>query len=305
MNSMSSARYWTVAAAAGACLLAVPATASADPLPAECTQPDPVGPVTCTYTSGTSALVLPVGVSSIQIAAIGGRGGNDSRVTGYVVTGGQGAVATATVPVSARTLYAVVGGNGSDTDGGNRVGVGGANGGGNGGAPSQPNYVGSGGGGASDVRTDPLDLASRLVVAGAGGGATFFHTGGAAGASGTGAGYSGGAGTDTTAGAGGGSDSSSGLPGSFGVGGTGGADRYSSGGGGGGGWFGGGGGGGGGAGVSFGGGGGGSSLAPNGGTVALTTAPPSITITYQPPSTPPPTACTGSVCLPTGTFGSS
>lgn len=182
MNGMSSARYWAVAAAVGACLLAVPGTASADPLPADCKQPDNAGPVTCTYTAGSTTLVLPTGVSSVQITAIGGRGGNVLFTSSETITiGGRSAVVTATVPVTERTLTAVVGENGGDTGfPGNRdgVGVGGANGGGNSGPPlGFAVDVGGGGGGASDVRSNPTDLTSRLLVAGGGGGASALTEG--------------------------------------------------------------------------------------------------------------------------------
>ncbi|WP_230591957.1 glycine-rich protein [Rhodococcoides fascians] len=318
---MSSARVWAVATVASACLLANPVVAAADPLPAGCTQPDAAGPVTCVYTSGTNELLLPEGVTSVTVTAIGGRGGNftypnNDKVSG---AGGRGAEVTGTVavPSGTRTLYATVGGNGTSTVRGDDPtgGAGGANGGGTGGTPSAAGgEPGAGGGGASDIRTAPGDLESRLVVAAGGGGGSYGWTGGDAGAPGRFHLREGGspaqAGTGTAGGAGGSTipDGWSGSDGSLGVGGAGGP-RTSvpnsftslSGGGGGAGLYGGGGG------SNIGSGAGGSSLTPAGTALSLSDAAPSVTITYQPLTvTPPqPPTCSGSACLPTGMFGSS
>src|SRR5438067_7137889 len=98
-------------------------------------------------TAGEHALVLPGYVTSVTITAAGGRGGITDD--GY---GGPGAQVTATVPVApGSTLYAVVGGDGTDARQGDSSG--GFNGGGNGGFAPQAWHVGAGGGGASDVRT--------------------------------------------------------------------------------------------------------------------------------------------------------
>lgn len=286
----------------------VPATATAAPLPAGCALATTNGPVTCTYTTaGTHTLTLPQGVTSVQVTAIGGRGGTFSA-PGNARPGGRGAVVTgvAAVPAQSRTLYAVVGGNGANTEPSpeRAGGTGGANGGGDGGTPNSPSSrvaPGAGGGGASDLRTSIADVHSRVVIAAGGGGAYINQQGGDAGAS---AGTSGGqAGTADAGGAGGtdGRDRASGADGSVGVGGAGAPSPSApppisistGGGGGGGGLYGGGGG------SAFGGGGGGSPKVPNGGTTALTTDPPSITITYQPTTSTPP-ICAGTICLPLG-----
>jgi hypothetical protein len=273
--------------------------------------------VTCLYTSGTNELLLPEGVTSVTVTAVGGRGGDYTG--GETIKGGRGAEVTGTVaiPSETRTLYAVVGGNGADrmSESDRTGGAGGANGGGDGGTPGYEGDVlpGAGGGGASDVRTVSGELESRLVVAAGGGGSIYFQEGkgGDAGAPGEGSFNRrvAQAGTSTEGGGGGIFSPESELSGSDGVLGVGGAGGPVEsiptigfgGGGGGGGLYGGGGG------STFGSGAGGSSLAPAGTTLALSDAAPSVTITYQPPTvTPPqPPVCTGSACLPTGLFGSS
>lgn len=326
MTALSSARVWAAAAAAaaaavGASLLAVPGAASADPLPAGCTQADTTGPVTCVYTSGSNELFLPEGVSSVTVTVVGGRGADFTYADGGVFfqrAGGRAAEVTGTVavPSGTRSLFAVVGGNGGSTVSGpgQAGGAGGANGGGTGGTPTD-NYweyssPGAGGGGASDIRTAAGDLATRLVVAAGGGGAAIYAPGGNAGAPGqTPDDFQvAQAGTGTAGGRGGsrfdGGPAWSGADGVLGAGGAGGpvqtapANANGGGGGGGGGLYGGGGG------ASAGSGAGGSSLAPAGTTLALSDAAPSVTITYQPPTVTPP-VCTGSACLPAGLFGSS
>lgn len=256
--------------------------------------------VTRTYTSTGSeqTFTVPDGITSITVVAVGAAGGDGDGI------GGRGAVVTANLAVTPNsTLYVNVGGNGA-----------GAGAGYNGGGFSR---YGSGGGGASDVRTvsaaNPNSLQSRLLVAAGGGGAgegadcssgdgggsggDAGSAGGAGGAcpDGTPGGTGGGAGTQTQGGVGG---SPNGQAGSLGQGGSGGAypfgdTHYSNGGGGGGGLYGGGGGG-----TNNddsdnypsgrGGGGGGSSLVPDGGSVTLDdTRTPQITITYTAPNTPP------------------
>jgi len=214
MTGMPSARAWAVAAVASACLLTHPGVAAADPLPAGCTQTDAAGPVTCVYTSGTNELLLPEGVTSVTVTAIGGRGGNLTRGNSGADSGagGRGAEVTGTVavPSGTRTLYAVVGGNGTSTEYGTDPtgGAGGANGGGAGGTGGSRGFVepGAGGGGASDLRTVADDLGARLVVAAGGGGGIAATQGGDAGAPGRyllDGGTAAQAGSDTAGGAGG------------------------------------------------------------------------------------------------------
>jgi uncharacterized repeat protein (TIGR01451 family) len=150
-----------VAAATGA--------APASALPGGCAQAFTT--VTCTYTSGTNAFTVPKGVASVHVVAIGGTGGaglGDSNGTSSGGAGGSGARVEGDLAVSSGSaLYAVVGSNGLDAFGG-ISGGGGANGGANGNTCS---FAGAGGGGgASDVRTSPSDLSTRVIVAGGGGG---------------------------------------------------------------------------------------------------------------------------------------
>lgn len=270
------------------------AAPAASALPPDCSESGTT--VSCSYAyqapGSEQTFAVPAGVSTVQVDATGAPGG-----------GGLGASVSAPVTATpGSTLFVEVGG------------VLGWNGGGS-----------PGGGGASDVRTvtcgadcsNSASLASRLVVAGGGGGAGTPNglggPGGAAGSGGTagqsvvvsGAGQPGAPGSSSAGGAGGAGGSIfsgshlditqavlgvSGSPGALGVGGGGGISFVSFGGGGGGGYYGGGGGGGG-AGVDVfgtgwliaggGGGGGGSSYAP-GGTIAVSsTRVPSVTISYQ------------------------
>jgi hypothetical protein len=270
----------------------------------DCSQAGRTVTCTFTYTGSQQTLVVPAGVGSVQIAAVGAPGGGSA--------GGLGGTASATVPVTpGETLYVDVGGAATGLSGG-------FNGGGDAGSGASNGGAG-GGGGASDVRSTAGSLASRLVVAAGGGGSGAvgqgggsLGQGGAADADGTdghdaaGGNHGGGrglAGTTTGGGNGGafgtgGTDSgTSGMNGTPGVGGAGGggAGANAIGGGGGAGYYGGGGGGGGGA-TSVdqgggGGGGGGSSFAPNGttGLAPSTSTPPSVTITYTLPDTTAPT----------------
>jgi hypothetical protein len=241
------------------------------------------GTLSCSYASTGSedSFTVPAGVTQVSIVAVGGAGDN----LGWAYVPAAQVSGALTVSPEA-VLYVEVGGDGAS---------GGFNGGGAGGSGSCCN--GSTGGGASDVRTvssaDSGSLASRLLVAGGGGGAG--GAGGGPGASpGAAAGqaqggapiYGGGAGGSGAGGAGGaaGFGGGNGQDGVLGTGGAGG-NGASGGGGGGGGYYGGGGGGAsGGAQVACGlcgaGGGGGSDLVPAGGTAGLSTNAPSVTITW-------------------------
>jgi hypothetical protein len=133
-------------------------TAPAAALPPGCSQSGQT--VTCTYTSGSNPFVVPAGVSSIHVVAVGGAGGKSAGCTllgGCTddAAGGLGAIVAGQLPVTGgSTVYAVVGADGAPT------GSVGASGGFNG-----------TGGGASDVRTSQNDPSTRLLVAGGGGGA--------------------------------------------------------------------------------------------------------------------------------------
>lgn len=128
------------------------------------------GMTTYVYTGTEQIYRVPAGTTAVTITAAGAVGGADWR---NAKPGGGRAVVTATVPVPVGTtlLYVVVGGPGSTPVSDQS----GAPGGFNGGGASVMSWGGSGGG-ASDVRTQPLSVAltdtdSRLVVAGGGGGA--------------------------------------------------------------------------------------------------------------------------------------
>jgi hypothetical protein len=155
------------------------------------------GTVTCTYTSGSNPVKVPGGVSTIHVVAVGGAGCCGSG-------GGHGARVEGDLAVEPKTkLYAVVGGNATGIEPG-------SNGGGQAGLteacvrnPTPPGCLpaGGAGGGASDLRTSPNDLSSRVLVAAGGGGVggtgiqtsdfRFVAPGGAGGAGGGGNGANG------------------------------------------------------------------------------------------------------------------
>lgn len=250
---MTILRHRAIAAAA-VIAATLPAVAGADDAGAETTS--------FSFTGSEQAFTVPAGVSTVHVAAVGGRGnaGTDGS------DGGHRGTATGDLAVTpGETLYVLVGGAGAP---GNTLiglpGAGGFNGGARG-ANAGGGSFGGGGGGATDIRTisssQPGSLGSRLIVAAGGGGGPAGSTGLPGG---TGGGLSGVDGSYTPAcdpsvldGAGkggtqvgGGTAAGSGTqPGALGVGGRGGG---AGGGGGGGGYYGGGGG------FTCGGGGGGS-----------------------------------------------
>jgi len=275
--------------------------------------------VTFTSTGSEQTFVVPAGVTSLHVVAIGAPGG----IGGGGSAGGKGARVETDIAVTpGQTLYIEVGGAGGAGASG---GAGGFNGGGGGGSPN-----GGGGGGASDVRMvscatscvtggSTTSLNSRLVVAAGGGGSGAGADGGAGGAAGQAgnngfgvySGAGGAAGTLTAGGPGGGGGGSGTNPGGgggLGAGGAGGNGGNNGGGGGGAGCYGGGGGGGGGT-DGGGGGGGGSSCVYLNGTpqaVAFTldsTGIPLVTLSYTPPTptpTPTPTPAPAGPQLPPG-----
>jgi hypothetical protein len=124
-----------------------------------------------TYTGKQQEFVVPTGVTSVHVEAVGAQGGPAAGEQGGA--GGRGAVVSGAVNVKPGTLYVDVGGPGKQE-------AGGFNGGANGGNAFEG--IGGGGGGASDVRTvsgtGEASLKSRLLVAagGGGGGGTDFVT---------------------------------------------------------------------------------------------------------------------------------
>lgn len=190
--------------------------------------------------------VVPEGVTSIGVVAVGGRGGDGGPY--FVAHGGQGgfgARVRAQLEVTpGQVLYIRVGGNGvSAVVGSNAAAPGGFNGGGSGGSNGGAGVNGGagsgGGGGATDIRLCPGShvgacpggvpntLASRILVAGGGGGAGGATCcgapqpdggdGGSAGAIASGEGEPGSDGANAAAGGGGGGGTSD-APGAPGVG---------------------------------------------------------------------------------------
>ncbi|MBT0565645.1 glycine-rich protein [Williamsia sp. CHRR-6] len=160
----------TIVMAAAATFLATP-TASAAPLPRNCTQALFQKSIRCVYTfTGTpQRFVVPAGLRSLLVTAVGAGG---ARPPGAKVEPTRANLISAYIPARAgQTLWVFVGGAGQP----GRPGRGGYNGG----ATGYP----SGGGGSSDVRTNPVDprstasLATRLIVA-AGAGGTAITRGG-------------------------------------------------------------------------------------------------------------------------------
>jgi hypothetical protein len=281
-------------AAAVAAALAPAGVALAEP---SCTTA--AGTTTCVFPSigAEQTFVVPDRVTSVHVVAHGAAGA--TSVFGRA-GGGRGAVVSGDLAVTGGDVFYVEVGGGATV--GSRCYPGQPCDGGFNGGGSSTSIFGTGGGGASDVRTmtrtDPGTLASRLLVAAGGGGGgddlgrcpggaggDAGAPGGNGGSCGLGGGTGGGPGTASAGGAGG---APRGAAGGLGAGGS--ADT---GGGGGGGLYGGGGGGsngaagGGGGFAGGGGGGGGSNLVPAGGTAAVTDAAPSVTLSYSSDTTLP------------------
>src|SRR5712671_2788747 len=111
-------------------------------------------PVTVAFhpTGSEQAFLVPGGVRTVHVVAVGAHGG-----LGYAgvmgTSGGLGALVSGDVPVAPGTsLFVEVGGNGTDGTAGSHA-TGGFNGGGTGGYGGS--YSGGAGGGASDVRIAP------------------------------------------------------------------------------------------------------------------------------------------------------
>lgn len=260
-------------------VMPAPAAMAADPV----TQ-------TFSFTGAEQTFLVPVGVNTVHVVLIGGRGGS----FGGTASGGMGARVEGDMAVTPSTqVFIQVGGNGPN---GSELQVpGGFNGGGAGGGSGSLGYA-AGGGGASDIRTVSRtvsgSLESRLIIAAGGGGAAASTAGSAPGGdAGQPAGGAGGgsAGSASAGGSGGvvlGSSASAGLDGGLGTGGDG-ANDFLPGGGGGGGRYGGGGGGAGDASGSFstgGGGGGGSSYTGSATSASVSVDPtgtPLVIISYE------------------------
>jgi hypothetical protein len=166
------------------------AAASSGSLPAGCAAVDTTtARCTYTYTGAEQSFVVPTGVTSVDVRAVGARGGAGPNDDGTI---NQAAEATGTLSVTpGNTLVLAVGGRGGDSTRATapaQVVPGGAPGW-NGGAwggdavyTSDPHDSGAGGGGASDVRTVSRDAAgtleSRVLVAAGSGGGAYIREGG-------------------------------------------------------------------------------------------------------------------------------
>lgn len=214
--ALLSPRAPAVVAVAAVAAVALTASLAVRLAPAQAA--DPVT-TTFNYTGAAQQFVVPTGVSTIHVVAIGGKG-----ATSTTNPSGKGGRAEADVSVTAgQTLTVMVGGNGGYHPSGPFAGA--FNGGGGGQI---------GGGGASDIRTVAGDLLTRLVTAGGGGGSG-TTPGGQAGADGDGqaSDCAGKGATTTSPGAGGGDPGAPAVPGSLGQGGGDQGQSYGAGGGGG------------------------------------------------------------------------
>lgn len=97
---------------------------------------------------------MPASVTTITVTLYGGSGGGADNKQG------RGGMISSVIPVTPGEVLMVMVGSAGD---GAR---GGFNGGGNGGYSGE----GAGGGGATDIRRSPYTLASRILIAGGGGG---------------------------------------------------------------------------------------------------------------------------------------
>lgn len=145
------------------------------------------GSVSFSYTGADQTWTVPTGVYRITVDIKGASGGNASTATG-----GAGASITTTIPVvPGDTLRLVVGAKGGDGVNNGVTNITCPYGGGGYGGRSGTGgvYSGAAGGGYSGIfQLNTISVANALVVAGAGGGATYWQTvttnGGAAGTSG-------------------------------------------------------------------------------------------------------------------------
>ena len=146
----------------GAGVVTAPAANAA---PAGCTIIDGLTTGTFDYVGAQQDWVVPPDVTKATFTVVGAAGGNAGGRPG-----GRGGALTATIDVTPGTAYKLfVGGKGGNDTDPVKPGFGGWNGGAHGAGVFNPN--GGGGGGASDIRTTPYTIDSRVLVAGGGGGA--------------------------------------------------------------------------------------------------------------------------------------
>lgn len=122
------------------------------------------------YTGSSQSYEVLAGVNSLTITAAGAEGGKTVEGTSIRnISPGKGGLITSTVSVSpGAIIYVVVGGQGGQGSGVYSHAIGGFNGGGA--ASEIGGKLGGAGGGASDVRLGSINIESRIVVAGGGGG---------------------------------------------------------------------------------------------------------------------------------------
>jgi hypothetical protein len=130
--------------------------------------------VTFGVTGAEQMFVVPPGVTTVNVRAVGAHGGRGSQESPGML-GGAGAIATADLAVKpGQVLFIEVGGRGADGNEGFASTLGGFNGGGDGARAAAMGGSAGGGGGATDVRTLSRSikgsLDSRVIVAGGGGG---------------------------------------------------------------------------------------------------------------------------------------
>ena len=167
---------------------------------------------TFNYTGEPQTWKRPVNVTKVKVEVYGAEGGYHDYPSYAAVLPGKGGYAVGNIPVNS-DLHVYVGGSGKSANTASRGSKTGWNGGGDNQARIVWGTKVGGGGGASDVRTvinaDPLNaasLASRLLVAGGGGGANYTAGGAGGGLAGTkggdgvGYGYGGSGGTQTAGG---------------------------------------------------------------------------------------------------------
>lgn len=166
------------------------------------------GAMSFAFTGATQSYVVPAGVTTVRVFAVGGKGGATPYTTGRT----RGAAVTCDLTVTpGETLHVNVGGDGGYPTGYAQTGgAGGWNGGGDGGSSfltgSRGYWAGGGGGGgATDIRQGGTTVADRVIVAGGGGGSAWDDGGysGTNGFAGTWGTHAGQGGTATAGGAGG------------------------------------------------------------------------------------------------------
>ena len=129
------------------------------------------------FTGRVQQFIVPEGVYSLQVEAVGASGGKSCRkghVYGSPGLGGKVQVSVDVNPGQKLDIY--VGGLGYNGNNAS-AGVGGYNGGANGGFINEQ-YTSGGGGGATDIRHGNGTLRDRMIVAGGGGASGKYGAGG-------------------------------------------------------------------------------------------------------------------------------